>query len=757
MQNSVLEKQDQRTNSNMEDSTAMTIEFLRARLLSERSVSKSARQRADELARRVAELEEQLRFVSHQRKMAEKASADVLAILENNGISDFSESFDSSFDQEAACESKVSNNCNKEEENSVSPKLRRNEWEEHSGLDIDFSPVLCRGLSWEGCQNTSHSSEKYKDSFMRRHRSFGPVGSSPKHHTGKSCRQIRNQESKSVDEESKTKPIKVDSQENEVATSLEEASLNHSNGRPEILSGSSEASEEKSLLEDSKGSLGNGQNLASGNVDFNEHGGEITMEKALEHQAQLIGKYEEMEKAQREWEEWFRENNNSTPDACDPGNQSGVTEEREEIKVQIESPATTINTIQEAKSKDVCFSDRFSNIRTNGFLSPPSQGDVQSLGDQKHGSIHASESLAQDFSFPTANGKQNQESLKTNLCPPSQSSHIHSHDSPGNRSALVFSSNSGGMFSRGELSGSQNELYALVPHKKPTGFNEVLEALRQAKLSLQREVSRVPVTERKSLDKAFKPSIPVPVRESKSLEKAITPSIPATEVWGKGEIPVGLAGLFRLPTDYAVEESRADLLFSCSQPGLVNHDPSTSLGVTVGDQILTNLYKDSRSTSSASNFLEAGDQFVTRACMDRRSIYSSDSQLFTREYSDISSGISIRKTAFDGNLDAVQPSSRRFTYSTISSSPDLMPQTPADERFSTYPLNRPVGMPPSNLDAGLSSSNRFIHPMSPSYPDQMPRILTNEGCPTFLTGRSVGMSPADHLFYCDHTRPNTYR
>lgn len=37
----------------MEDSNTMTIEFLRARLLSERSVSKSARQRADELARRV--------------------------------------------------------------------------------------------------------------------------------------------------------------------------------------------------------------------------------------------------------------------------------------------------------------------------------------------------------------------------------------------------------------------------------------------------------------------------------------------------------------------------------------------------------------------------------------------------------------------------------------------------------------------------------------------------------------------------------
>lgn len=37
----------------MEDSS-MTIEFLRARLLAERSVSQTARQRADELAERVS-------------------------------------------------------------------------------------------------------------------------------------------------------------------------------------------------------------------------------------------------------------------------------------------------------------------------------------------------------------------------------------------------------------------------------------------------------------------------------------------------------------------------------------------------------------------------------------------------------------------------------------------------------------------------------------------------------------------------------
>ncbi|XP_044461659.1 uncharacterized protein LOC123192981 isoform X2 [Mangifera indica] len=741
-------------NSNMEDSDAMTIEFLRVRLLSERSVSKSARQRADELARRVAELEEQLRFVSHQRKKAEKATADVLAILENRGISDIAESFDSSSDREAPCESEVHNSTSKEGENSVTPKLRRNEWEEHSGLDIDYSPVLHRGLSWKGRKDALHSSEKYKDSDMRRRSSFRSVGSSSKHRVGKSRRQIRSQESKSVDGEHKTEPIKVDSQENGAPASLEDVSLNHSDGRPEILREGAKVLEEKFLLEGSQGSLENVKNVTCGNFDVNEHGGETTMEKALEHQAQLIGKYEEMEKAQREWEERFRENNNSTPDSCDPGNQSDVTEEREEIKAQVECPAATTNTVQEAKPED-CFSNKLADTHSNGFLSP-AHGDVQYL-EQKLGSIHASESLGQDFAFPTVNGKQNQDSLKTDLYRPSQSSHHHPHGLPGNHSAVVSSSNSGSLFSRGEVYGNQNELYALVPHEKPNGFDEVLEALKQAKLSLQQEVSRVSVTERKSLEKTDKPSIRMPVTESKSLEKAIPPSVPAKEVWDKGEIPVGLSGLFRLPTDYAIEESRATLLASGSQPSLANYYPSAGLGVTVGDRTLTNSFIDSRPTSSAGNFLVAGDhQYVTRPLMDRRSIYSSGDGVLTSQYSDISSRISMQKPSFDSNLDPGLPSFGQFTHSTISSSPDLMPRRPGDERFLTCPPNISVGMPPSKLDAGLSS-NQFPYPSLPSYPNQMPRIPTNEGFPTVRPVRSVGMPPVDHLFYSDHTRPHMYR
>jgi hypothetical protein len=77
-------------------------------------------------------------IVSLQRRKAEKATVDVLAILENNGISDFSEAYYSSSDQETSYESKVGNGSAKEGES-----------------DLDFSSVNGRSLSWKGRKGTS--------------------------------------------------------------------------------------------------------------------------------------------------------------------------------------------------------------------------------------------------------------------------------------------------------------------------------------------------------------------------------------------------------------------------------------------------------------------------------------------------------------------------------------------------------------------------------------------------------------------------
>ncbi|XVE68621.1 hypothetical protein DITRI_Ditri09bG0083200 [Diplodiscus trichospermus] len=439
MQNSDQERQDQSKTCNIEDST-MTIEFLRASLLSERSVSKSARRRADELARRVAELEEQLKIVSVQRRRAEKATADVLAILENNGVSDISEDFDSSSDQGTHFESNMDNGSTKEKEISVNSRVRRKESEDLSGSDLDFSPVSGRSLSWKDCKSASLSPEKYKDSLMRRCSSFASMGfSSTKHRQCKSCRLIRRRESRLIN---------------------------------------------------------------SGGAKI-RYDGEKDMEKALEHQAQLIGHYEAMERAQREWEEKFRENNNSTPDSCDPGNRSDVTEERDEIKAQtqyVSGPASS--QVQGAEGE-------LPKSHSNDVV-PPSQGDVNQFDDPRCSSSLSPESLnpkslGQKFIIPVAKENHYEESLQS-IHAPLGCSHQFEHAHGSTQSVQPFSSNMDSSSSR-EPPANKNELYALVPHETSSTFSGVLDALRQARLSLQQKINTLPPIEGASGGKTIEPHV----------------------------------------------------------------------------------------------------------------------------------------------------------------------------------------------------------------------------------------------------------
>lgn len=128
--------------------------------------------------------------------MAEKATADVLAILEDNGASDVSETLDSNSDHETPCESKIEDDPAKEDVNSSSIK-RRIEHEEYSGSDIDTSPVLGGSLTWKGRNNLAHSREKYKKYSTRSRNSFTSIGSSsPKHQLGRSCRQLKRRDTR---------------------------------------------------------------------------------------------------------------------------------------------------------------------------------------------------------------------------------------------------------------------------------------------------------------------------------------------------------------------------------------------------------------------------------------------------------------------------------------------------------------------------------------------------------------------------------
>lgn len=70
----------------VDDSSAKTIEFLRARLLSERAASKAARQQAQEIAEKVKDLNSRLETEIENRKEAEAAMGKVFTILKAKGL-----------------------------------------------------------------------------------------------------------------------------------------------------------------------------------------------------------------------------------------------------------------------------------------------------------------------------------------------------------------------------------------------------------------------------------------------------------------------------------------------------------------------------------------------------------------------------------------------------------------------------------------------------------------------------------------------
>ncbi|GMY23133.1 hypothetical protein FCV25MIE_18374 [Fagus crenata] len=462
----------------------------------------------------------------------------------------------------------------------------------------------------------------------------------------------------SVIEEFKTEPEKVGSEENGVATSLEGFPICSDDGLKE----GSEI--QLKVVQDGPlpGCLENDRNVGD-QAQEDEYGRDSDMEKALEDQAQLIGRYEAMEKAQREWEEKFRENNSSTPDSCDPGNHSDITEERYEVKAQAPHPAETVGSYaEEAKSevRDVFFSKELSKTQSNGVLQPTS-ADMGGIKHQNSRSSCASESAAQEFAFPMANGKQNEESLETYIHKFSHSLHHepHSHGSPGNQSAHPSSSDAGSSFQKGNASGNRYDLYALVPHEPSDSLGGVLEALKQARVSLQNKFNQVPLI------------------EGRSVGKAIEPSVPTTNPVDRMEIPVGCAGLFRLPTDFPVE---ANMQANSLGSGLSNASYYRNKGVAV----------------------IAGDRFLTSPFLETRSDISTFDPYFTSRYGETLSRLSTEKPRFDPYTDTVLSSSGRYTnpthlsYPSYPTYPGLMPRMPPNEGFSrTFP-NRTIGVPPTD-------------------------------------------------------------
>ncbi|KAI3844885.1 hypothetical protein MKX03_008316 [Papaver bracteatum] len=465
----------------MEDSSTTTVELLRSQLISERSISKTVRERAEELAKRVMELERQLRFVSLRRNKAEKAVEMVLSILKSNEISDFSDELDSSSEKERnACETLT------EEKSFSTLKSKRKEKEGQSGWDHESFHSIDRSISWESCTGSSGSLGKKKNSSQTR-------GGEP----------------------SALAEIRDDCQLQENGTDTEFGDISSGGNKPAILK------------ESLKGKVF---------VD-------LDMKRSLENQARLIGHYEAEENAQREWEEKFRENNSCTPDSCEPWNQSDVTdmtEERETTKVTLESARATLSNGIRATTEpeDVSRSGegKFKTL-PKGFM--PTSVLNAGCSDQKSNCLSSMEkglntgysefsfSHHQEYTEAKANGKPELD------WPDRNSSNPTSCGSSENQLSQTFptSITSGSSSSKGGSTGRQNELQLATHHEATKGLGDVLESLRLAKLSLNQEISRLPLGSHGRL-----------------VDSARDNPILAIKAVDVTEMPIECTGLFRVPT-----------------------------------------------------------------------------------------------------------------------------------------------------------------------------------------------------------------
>ncbi|XP_015076660.1 uncharacterized protein LOC107020712 isoform X2 [Solanum pennellii] len=481
------------------ENSSMTIEFLRARLSAERSVSQTARQRADELAERVLELEDQLKIVSLQRKKAEKATAAVLSILENEGITDASEEFDSGSDQEAIfSNSKGADSTDNRNEHKPDPsnvKEREND-ADISSSEIISSPSTGRSLSWKSGKHSLPSFERnrYTDSAWRRSGSFASTGTSSPKQAGKSCRRIRRSNTKTVTDE--CPPEHLPSFANNGHQSLMDSAGNN-DVNDQLHLPTSEMSENQRKADES----------------------DEGMERALQHKAQLIGKYEAEEKAQREWEEKYRENNYAQ-DSYDPGNYSDVTEERDDVKAFEQPYSAEMINLQNHANKFQEVDTPSTNGVTDNVPSTPHIG-TSCRKDQNCSRIINSESPASEFALPESNG-----SCPENDGPTPAYSH---HQLPSSNGSPIqplensISSSGGSSLQAGQ---------ALVSGDASDNIGSILGALEQAKFSISQQINVSPTAEGRS---------------------SIEHSIPTAKIEDRLDIPPGFPGLFRLPTDFQFE------------------------------------------------------------------------------------------------------------------------------------------------------------------------------------------------------------
>ncbi|KAL5221783.1 hypothetical protein ABZP36_026496 [Zizania latifolia] len=559
----------------MADSTAMTVDFLRARLLSERSVSRAAKERADDLANRVAELEEQVREVTAQRRHAERAATEVLAILESQGfgghlsdVLDSGSDHDGEDDEEPRDTSTGANTAGSPGEEKAPPPAQGEAEDALSGTGQDG------GLSWKGRSVSPRKSRQLKQKHRRSYFYFLASDPSPnKYRMGQSCRKNKRKELSN----SRSAAAATEEEGGNVAE-LAESQKGKQDGSDCTDDGQADLEGEVTGDDDRSSGDGGGQYL----IRFEKDG---EMERVLERQAELIGQYEAEEEAQRQWEKRFNENRSSTK-------ASQIENAREQSSQRARLAGQEPHCIEELKSSAEYLSSTSNNHHSADRLlncslpeSPQDASGQRGAHDEHHRPAQSQESsnaVGAVAMQDQGQGDGNPEVKAT------------SDGSPSTNGATLDSKVSDWSSSRFHDHGDNNQL-GTSPDQQPTSsmdVESVLQALQLARISLRQKLTKpVPPSQvtlalpapgddehteedgyfavddefNNARDEPCSSSEDCPVNDANiSLAEELVSSsqhrqeilaLPApgddchSMIDNDIKIPVGAAGLFRLPTD----------------------------------------------------------------------------------------------------------------------------------------------------------------------------------------------------------------
>ncbi|GAU23556.1 hypothetical protein TSUD_40340 [Trifolium subterraneum] len=377
-----------------------------------------------------------------------------------------------------------------------------------------------------------------------------------------------------------------------------------------------------------------------------------------------------------------------------------MTEDKEESKDQIPySSKVVTSNAQEDKSERGIVSSSEEILKSEARDVMPKLNDTRAYTNHNNTTLHTSNLLGQENSHSPLNGNQNESSVNRHY----QSSEMKQDDAlgrgyPGSKPSYYVPTDIQGGLHQNDASRNTNDRYALVSREQSHEFNGVLESLKQAKISLQQQLNRLPLVES---------------------SKAIKPSAIVAKSEGRFDIPVGFSGLFRVPTDFT--------------------DEATS-------RFGSNFYHNNRGISRTYD-----GQFVTNPYYGTTMSLTADDQSHGRylENGPVSDSI---KPPFDPFSNGGLPYSAKQMYPSFPINPSYQitsPQNFGGELSRPYPINPSYQITSPQMEFGGELSRPY--PVNPSYQITSPQMEFGGELSRPYSSRTVGVPLADRFsFNGDH-------